>query len=439
MRLKDLVPRGLYWRSLLIVILPVALMQIVVTWAFFNDHWDAVSRRLATAVAGDVALIAARYEAAPTPETFAALKQEAEAHLRLSVAFQAGAGLPEADRRSAFAAIDRTLRRSLAEALDAPFWFDTTRYPDYVDIRVEAPGGVLRFLAYRDRVYASTAGLFLFWVVIATGLLLTIAVIFIRNQVRPIAALAEAAERFGKGGEAVDFKPAGAREVRQAAAAFLDMRARIQRHIEQRTQLLAGVSHDLRTPLTRLKLQLALMPASEDVAAAKADLDMMEAMLDEYLAFARGQWVEEPEAADLGQLAEAAVDDARRAGAAISFSAQGELGAVVRPGAIRRVVGNLIDNAIGHADTVQVQAVRRGRSILIEVEDNGPGIAPDRIEEAFRPFVRLDAARSQNRKGVGLGLAIARDLARSHGGDLTLDRSPLGGLRATLRLPAGAA
>jgi two-component system osmolarity sensor histidine kinase EnvZ len=439
MRLKDLVPRSLYWRSLLIVILPVALMQIVVTWAFFNDHWDAVSRRLATAVAGDVALIAARYEAAPTPETFSALKEEAEAHLRLSVAFQPGASLPDADRRSAFAAIDRTLRRSLSEALDTPFWFDTTRYPDYVDIRVVAPGGVLRFLAYRDRVYASTAGLFLFWVVVATGLLLTIAVVFIRNQVRPIAALADAAERFGKGGEAVDFKPAGAREVRQAAAAFLDMRARIQRHIEQRTQLLAGVSHDLRTPLTRLKLQLALIPASQDVAEAKADLDVMESMLDEYLAFARGQWVEEPEAADLGAIAQTAVDDARRAGASIEFAALGELGAVVRPGAIRRVVGNLIDNAIGHGQAVRVLAVRRGRSILIEVEDDGPGIPPDKIEDALKPFVRLDAARSQNRKGVGLGLAIARDLARSHGGDLTLDRSALGGLRATLRLPAGAA
>jgi two-component system osmolarity sensor histidine kinase EnvZ len=217
------------------------------------------------------------------------------------------------------------------------------------------------------------------------------------------------------------------------------MRARIQRHIEQRTQLLAGVSHDLRTPLTRLKLQLALMPASQDVAEAKADLDVMESMLDEYLAFARGQWVEEPEAADLGAIAQTAVDDARRAGASIEFAAQGELGAVVRPGAIRRVVGNLIDNAIGHGQAVRVLAVRRGRSILIEVEDDGPGIPPDKIEDAFKPFVRLDAARSQNRKGVGLGLAIARDLARSHGGDLTLDRSSLGGLRATLRLPAGAA
>lgn len=434
--IKKFLPTGLYTRSLLIIILPVALMQVLITWVFFDSHWQSVSRRMSEGVAGDVALIVEAHARNPSTAAFAQIAADARDRQRLSVALQQGAKLPTGERRATFAPIDRVVRSALEDALDAPFWFDTTRYPDYVDIRVQTREGVIRVLAYRDRMFAATGELFLFWVIGATAILTTVSVLFIRNQVKPIERLAEAAERFGRGGPAMDFKPAGAREVRRAAAAFLDMRARIQRHLEQRTQLLAGVSHDLRTPLTRLKLQLALMPEDEDVAAARADLAAMEGMLDEYLAFARGQWIDAPEDVDIAALAEAAVEGARRGGAAVELASDADLVASARGPALRRALDNLIDNAASHGGKVAVEARRRGRSIVVAVEDDGPGIAPERYEEAFKPFSRLDPARNQNRKGVGLGLAIARDIARAHGGDLTLDRSALGGLKASLRLPA---
>ena len=259
---------------------------------------------------------------------------------------------------------------------------------------------------------------------------------FIRNQVRAIERLAAAADAFGRGEEAPYFRPHGAREVRQAAEAFLAMKARIGRHIEQRTTLLASVSHDLRTPLTRLKLEAALAEPSPQMARIQGDLSDMERMIAEYLDFARGQGGEAPEAADVAALLAEVAEGAGRAGARVSVQAQAPLLARVRPLALRRALTNLVMNAAAHGAQVAVAARRTPFGGLeIEVDDDGPGIAPDRYEEAFRPFSRLDAARNQNRDGVGLGLAIARDVARGHGGELTLGRSPLGGLRAVLRLP----
>lgn len=429
-------PRGLFARSLLIIVLPIAIMQIVVTYLFFDLHWEQVSRRLSEAAAGDVAHVTELYLADPSPAGLERLKAQAASRLRLSVALQEGARLPGSERRATIPAFDRTLRRALEGSLDRPFWFDTTRYPDYVDIRVQAPGGVLRFLAYRDRVFASTGEIFLLWVIGATVLLATVSVLFIRNQVRPMERLADAAERFGRG-ESVGLRPAGSAEVRRAAIAFLHMRARIQRHIEQRTNLLAGVSHDLRTPLTRLKLQLALLPGSPDLEAAQADLSEMERMLDEYLAFARGQWAEEPVLMDLAALAREVAGEARRAGLTVDTAGLAQtLPVSGRPSALKRALANLVENAGSFGTRVAISSTGDSDAIHLHVDDDGPGIEPERYHEALKPFARLDAARNQNRKGVGLGLSITRDAARAHGGDIVLGRSPLGGLRASLRLPA---
>jgi two-component system, OmpR family, osmolarity sensor histidine kinase EnvZ len=431
-------PRGLFARSLLIIVLPVAIMQIAVTYVFFDLYWENVSRRLSEAAAADIAHVADLYVQDPSPAAFARLKSAAQERLRLSVAFQPDTSLPRTERRATIPAFDRTLRRALDGSLDRPFWFDTTRYPDYVDVRVTVPGGILRFLAYRDRVFASTGGLFFVWLIGVTVLLSLVSVAFIRNQVRPMERLADAAERFGRG-ESVGLKPAGSAEVRRAATAFLHMRNRIQRHLEQRTNLLASVSHDLRTPLTRLKLELAMMPPDVDLTAAKADLAQMERMLDEYLEFARGQWAEEPEEMDLAALARQVIADAQRGGAAVS--ADGLAAALPftgRPGALGRCLANLVENAAGFGTEVAVSSTRDSDAVSLHVDDNGPGIAPENHTEAMRPFSRLDASRNQNRKGVGLGLAIARDAARSHGGDLILSRSPMGGLRASVRLPVSA-
>jgi len=434
--LRRFTPKGLFARTLLIFVLPVALMQVAVAWSFFEEHWETVTSRLSEGVAGDVAMMTELYEQDdPTSPQFDRLAETAYSTMRLSVEFREGESLPTSRRSSFFRTLDRTLRVALAEQITQDFWFDTTRYPSYVDIRVEVDGGVLRFIALRERVFATTGHIFLLWIIGATTLLTMVSVVFIRNQVKPIRRLADAAEQFGRGQDVAHFRPAGATEVRQAAHAFLEMRARIKRHLEQRTAILAGVSHDLRTPLTRLKLQLALMPPSEERDDAKRDIEAMEEMLDEYLDFARGQLVEETEPVDLGDLVREVVDNARRLETQIDFVTEDNLIADVRATTVQRAIENLVGNAASFGDQVAVSVRRARNRIEIIVDDNGPGIPPDQYDEALKPFSRLDESRNQNRKGVGLGLAIARDVARNHGGELRLDESPLGGLRATVSLP----
>lgn len=434
--IKRSLPTSLFGRSLLIIVLPVALMQIAVTWIFFDAHWQTVTGRLSDGLAGEVAWAVESYEDEPNSSTMAKLADRAEKSLSLSIALQPGKELPARRRTNTFAVVDRSLERALSERLDAPFWFDTTRYPAYVDIRVKVDQGVIRILAPRDRAFATQGHIFVLWMAMATILLTAIAILFIRNQTRTIERLASAADAFGRGIDAPAFKPSGAREVRQAAHAFLAMKSRIQRHIDQRTALLASVSHDLRTPLTRLKLELAMAEPSPRNAEMKRDLAEMEHMIDEYLAFARGEGGEAVEIVSLRSLIDEVSQGALRAGAKVNVTVDPELIAKVRPNALKRALSNLVMNAAAHGESIEVSASPRlAGGVEIIVDDDGPGIPPDRYEDAFKAFNRLDESRNQNAKGVGLGLAIARDVARSHGGDVTLGRSPQRGLRAIVRLP----
>ena len=434
--MKRWLPHSLFGRSLLIIVLPIALMQGAVTWAFVDAHWRTVSAQLAETLAGDVAWDVALYERDPTVANLAAIAERAERTQSLSIVLQEHRALPTNARDSIIPTFDEPLRAALEQRLENPVWLDTTRYPAYVDIRVQSTGGVLRIIAPRDRAFAAHGHVFIAWLTGATLILTAVAVLFIKNQVRAIERLAEAADAFGRGVDVPRFKPQGAREVRQAAAAFIAMQERIQRHIDQRTTLLASVSHDLRTPLTRLKLELALARPSKQVSAMKRDLDEMEHMVDEYLAFARGQGGEAVEVVGLRRLIEEVSEGAERAGASVLVAADPTLSAPVRPNALKRALSNLVMNAAVHGERVQVAArAGPGGGVEILVDDDGPGIHPDSYEEAFKPFSRLDESRNQNLKGVGLGLAIARDVARGHGGDVTLDKSPLGGLRAVVRLP----
>ncbi|MEI9889752.1 MAG: ATP-binding protein [Caulobacteraceae bacterium] len=435
--LKRRLPTSLFGRSVLIIILPVAVMQIAVTWVFFDAHWQTVTSRLSEGLAGDVAWAVDSYKQDPSPASLTRIASRAERSLDLSIVLQQGRDLPKARTHfNLYGAIDRSLDRALSDRLgDNLFWFNTTEYPAYVDIKVKVNGGVLRILAPTDRAYATQGHIFVLWMAVATLILTGTSLLFIRNQVRAIERLAEAAEAFGRGADA-DFKPHGAREVRQAAQAFLDMKERLQRHIEQRTALLASVSHDLRTPLTRLKLELALAEPGPRTEEMKRDLAEMEHMIDEYLAFARGQGGESVETVAVRGLIEEVSEGARRAGARIKVRIDPDLAMHVRPNAFKRAISNLVMNAAVHGEQVEVAArTAWDGGVEIMVDDNGPGIPPDRYEEAFKPFNRLDEARNQNEKGVGLGLAIARDVARGHGGDVTLDKSPMGGLRAVVRLP----
>jgi len=434
--IKRRLPTTLFGRSLLIIILPVVAMQIAVTYVFFDAHWQTVTSRLSEGLAGDVAWAVESYKGDPSPQALARLQNRAEESMNLSIALQPGRDLPHRRRNSPFAPIDRALQTALSDRLDDPFWFDTTRYPAYVDIRVKAPGGVLRVLAPRDRAFATQGHIFVLWMTVATMLLTAVSILFIRNQVRAIERLADAADAFGRGIDTPTFKPYGAREVRQAAFAFLAMRSRIQRHIDQRTALLASVSHDLRTPLTRLKLALALAEPGKRTAGMKQDLAEMEHMIDEYLAFARGEGGEAAEATPLRALIEEVCEGARRAGAKVLVDVDPQLAANIRPNAFKRAISNLVMNGAVHGEEVTVAArARPGGGVEITVDDDGPGIPEAQHEEAFKAFNRLDESRNQNAKGVGLGLAIARDVARGHGGDVTLGRSTLGGLRAVIQLP----
>lgn len=433
-RLRNILPKGLYWRTLLIIVAPAALLQLIITLVFLDDHWQATSKRMSQGVAADVALIIQLYERNPTPENFEDLRELALRPLRLEIELQPDAPL-EIRRCSAIgSSLDRHFLRALTQDIGRSVWYDSTCPGSQVIIRVPTENGVLQLKAFRDRLQARSGPLFVAWISGATLFIVIVSIIFIRNQVRPIELLADAMERFGRGEDSVPFRARGAREVRGATNAFFDMRERIKRHIEQRSQLLAGVSHDLRTPLTRLKLQLALMAPSPEIEDAKRDLRDMEETLDEYLAFAKGLSAEAPERVDLAALTRGIVE-AGRHGDAVQVSAHGDTELPARPRALKRCLANLIDNAIAHGDKVEVSVLGAAAEVTICVDDNGPGIPEELYEEAFRPFSRLDETRSRNQKGVGLGLAIARDVARGHGGDISLSRSPLGGLRARLRLP----
>ena len=433
---KRWAPTSLFARSLLIIILPVAVMQVAVTWVFFEAYWQTMTTQLSEALASDVAWDVASFEADPTPVTFSHLADRAERTQFLRLALQPGRTLPTNHPRGrVLPSFDQALRNALDDRLTEDFWLDTTRYPAFIEIRVKVTGGVLRVYAPRDRAFAARGHMFIMWLAGATFMLTALSIAFIRNQVRAIERLAAAADAFGRGVDVPNFKPHGAREVRQAAAAFIDMKTRIQRHIEQRTTLLASVSHDLRTPLTRLRLEAELSPPSPRIEAIKGDLAEMEHMIEEFLAFARGEGGEPVEAVDVGELARAVAEGAARAGAAVAVDAPEGLIARLRPNAVKRSLDNLVMNAAAHARTVRLSV--RGDpagGVEITVDDDGPGIPEAQYEEAFKPFSRLDESRNQNVRGVGLGLAIARDVARSHGGDISLARSPLGGLRAVMRL-----
>lgn len=434
-RFKHILPKGLYWRTLLIIVAPAALLQLIITLVFLDDHWQATSKRMSQGVAADVALILQMYEQNPTPENFTALQRMAYTPLRLEIELFPNAPLQIPRCRAFGSSLDRHFLRALGADIDRAVFYDSTCPGPQVIVRIPTINGVMQFKAYRDRLQARSGPLFVAWISGATMFLVIVSIIFIRNQVRPIELLADAMERFGRGEDSGVFRVRGAREVRGATHAFFDMRERIKRHIEQRSQLLAGVSHDLRTPLTRLKLQLALMPPSSEVDDVKRDLAEMEETLDEYLAFAKGLSEEAPETVDVAALARSIADASARLGADVEVDASGATETPGRARAIRRCLANLIDNAAAHGDKVRVAVRGEAEAVTVSVDDDGPGIPEDLYEEAFRPFSRLDATRSRNQKGVGLGLAIARDVARSHGGDIRLTPSPLGGLRAVLRLP----
>jgi two-component system osmolarity sensor histidine kinase EnvZ len=432
----ELLPKGLYARSLLIVIVPMVLLQTAVAYVFMQRHWDLVTHRLSAAVARDVGAMVDLYTGLPPGADDPKLHAIA-ARFHMDVESLPPGTLPPKMPQTFFNVLD-PLTRALPEELSAqvrlPIWVDTVGRSGLMEIRVNLGGRVLRFITRRSLAYEPNVHIFILWMLGASLVLVTVAILFLRNQIRPILRLADAAEDLGKGRDA-EFHPRGAREVRQAGYAFIEMKRRIERATEQRTAMLNGVSHDLRTMLTRFKLSLAVIDESAEVEPMQKDVDEMQRMLEGYLAFARGDAGEPTELTDLRGVLDGLRADAERHGARVEVEAKGDLNVRVRPIAIKRCLGNLVANAARHAQTIELKASREQRFVNIFVDDDGPGIAPEHREDVFRPFHRLDEARNQDEGGSGLGLAIARDVARSHGGEITLSSSPLGGLRACVRLP----
>ncbi|MFZ9502236.1 MAG: ATP-binding protein [Beijerinckiaceae bacterium] len=426
-----LMPKGLYARSLLIVILPMVLLQSAVAWFFMERHWQLVTRRLSSAVVSDIGAAVDLVEGGASLE---AVERIAQTRWGFDLKLSPREPLPPALPKPFFSLLDRALSREMSAQVRRPFWIDTVGRSKLVEVRVQTEVGVLRILTQRSAAYASNSHIFLIWMLATSLVLLGVAVAFLRNQIRPILRLAGAAEDFGKGRES-DFRPHGAREVRQAGYAFIEMKRRIERAIDQRTTMLNGVSHDLRTVLTRFRLSLAMLPEGPDVEALQRDVDEMHRMLEAYLDFARGAALEAAAPTDMGALIEELKADAERHGHATRISISGNPVATVRPDAFKRCLTNLVANAQRYGNEIAIEASRDERFLTIHVDDDGPGIPADKRDDAFRPFHRLDEARNQDDGGTGLGLAIARDIARAHGGDVTLATSPLGGLRASVRVP----
>ncbi len=440
--LDKVMPRTLMARVSLTIVVPLILMQVISTFVFYDNHVSAMSRRMNADLAGDVASVQAFLGDFHTPEERAWLAVSAKQTMDLDVSLLDGDTLTT-DRRLIDDPDDPAdvLEDELWQALRCPFTIDTLRYRTdrLVAIQVQMQEGVLQILVPRSRIFGSNSTyVFVIWMVGSSMLLFGVATAYLRGQVRAVRRLAQAADSFGKGREVPDFPAEGAFEVRQAARAFNIMRERIHRQITQRTDMLAGVSHDLRTPLTRMKLQLAMMTnaAPDDIAALREDLSEMERMLEAYLAFARGEGTEEAAPTDVAELMESVVGRFRREGANISLHA-GDLlpRAAMKPIAFERCLGNLIGNAVRYGKTVVVSASRGGGLLNVHVDDDGPGIAPKKREEAFRAFHRLEPSRNPKTGGIGLGLTIARDIVRGMGGEIILDQSPAGGLRASLRIP----
>lgn len=432
--MKRGMPRSLFGRTLLIIVTPTILALCVATFVFFDRHWYTVTNRLTYAVAGDIATVVELLRHAKGEETRAEIVQLADKKMDLYVTYTPG-GVLKPRKKGLPNPLRDMLRQALEDRVPFEMAINMRHASETIAVLIGTPEGLYTILFPERRIYTPTTEVFIGWMIGSSILLSVIALLFMRNQIRPIRRLAEAAEAIGKGQDVPWFKLEGASEVRQAAAALQVMRERLRRQITQRTAMLAGVSHDLRTPLTRMKLQLALMPDTPEKKGFASDIADMEGMVEAYLAFARGEETEPAGEVDLGDLLREIVETARRHHPDVALLVPENASIMLRRDAMKRCIGNLLSNALRYGEKAAVSLAVRSNAVDIIVDDNGPGIDPGKREEVFRPFFRLEGSRNPGTGGVGLGLTIARDIARFHGGDVALENSPMGGTRARIWIP----
>ena len=431
-----LVPKGLYARSLIIIIAPIIVLQALVAYFFMERHWRNVTGRLSQGLAGEIAMVIDLHKANETPEQTEFLIRTVKWRLGHDISFTPHEDLPAVSQpRSFLSFLDNALSKELILQVRKPFWVNSAKSANEIEIKVDIGDSIMTVVTRRSQAYASNAHIFLVWMLGSSLVLIVIAVLFLRNQIRPILRLSDAAESFGKGRD-IDFRPRGAREVRQAGRAFIEMKRRIERAMDQRTTMLNGVSHDLRTVLTRFGLSVEMMEDNAETEAMRKDVAEMSRMLEAYLAFARGDVSETATEIDISGLLDELKRENETLGTPVDVTIAGDPMVTVRRDAFKRLLGNLAANAARFSDRIEISAAKDARWLIVNIDDDGPGIPAHSRDEVFKPFVRLDEARNQDESGTGLGLSIARDIARNHGGDIILSESPMGGLRATVRVPA---
>ncbi len=436
-RIARMMPKGLYARAIIIITAPLILLQSILAYVFMERHYRLVTERLSLATAREIAALVRIYEFQEQRQNFNKFIPVAR-EMGLSVQVLPPQDLPPLQRKPFYDILDRVLSNEIRERVGKPFRIQSSLSSNNVVIFIKLKDAVFRITTRRSKTYASNSHIFLVWMLGSSIVLLIVAILFLRNQIRPILRLTEAAQCFGTGRPApADFRPRGAREIRQAARAFIKMRDRIERHVDQRTTMLAGVSHDLRTVLTRFKLELALAGDTPEIEALKADVDEMQQMLEDYMAFAKGDTGEDFVQTDIMEILHEVREDMQRTGRDMEIRrlTDTSLKLPLRRHAFKRVISNLVSNAARFGNKIRITADRNERWLRIAVEDDGPGIPKAERNSVFRPFYRLDAARNRDSGGTGLGLSIARDIARSHGGEITLGESELGGLKAMVRIP----
>ena len=428
--IKKILPKRLFYRSLLIIAVPIIGLQLIISIVFFDSLWIKTNKGMTRALVGEIRTFINAYENEEYDKEFLILVFRE--HLDFNVKFEPLKILPSKDKERRFSPIDRTLRREL-KAKFTNYWFDTTSYKNLIDLRIKYEDGYFQFYVPKERVTSSSARIFALWITMPAFLLIAISIIFLKNQTRPIISLAKASEKFGRGEEIGEYRPSGALEIRQAGYEFDKMRKRITRHLNQRSEMLSGISHDLRTPLTRIKLQLAFIKDKEISNKLSNDVSEMEKMLNEYLQFASSSSEEKTETFDISELLESTV---------IRYEKK-EITTVIpervfldgRKSLIRRCFNNLIDNSIKYSNNILISLKKSANSIIIIIDDDGPGIPKNERENVFKPFYKIDKSRSDSKSSVGLGLSIASDIIRSHGGNISLETSPANGLRTKIFLP----